>query len=126
MLIKKITSLHLKVFEKIDSYFLSLTEPYQSCLLFLRDFILGSSAHITEQRKFNTPFYYYKGKWLCFISYDPKSHLIYISFVKGFLIDHPALVSEGRKTHKVLYVDPAKDIDAKSLAEIVELARELY
>jgi hypothetical protein len=112
--------------EKIDNYFLSLPEPHQSCLLFLRSFLLGYSEQITEKRSFNTPFYHYKGKALCFISYDPKSRIIYISFTRGFLIDHPNLVSEGRKQHKVFYADPEKDIDVESLTEILDRARSLY
>lgn len=112
--------------EKIDHYFLSLQEPQQSCLLFLRSFLLGYSPHITEKRSFNTPFYSYKGKSLCFISYDPKSSVIYISFTRGFLIDHPALVSEGRKQQKILYVDPAKDVDVESLGGILKIACDLY
>ncbi|MBA3680645.1 MAG: DUF1801 domain-containing protein [Bacteroidetes bacterium] len=69
--------------EQIDNYFFSLPEPYQSCLLFLRDFILNYSDNITESRKFNTPFYYYNKKWLSYISYHPKTKVIYIAIVKA-------------------------------------------
>lgn len=112
--------------EQIDNYFYSLNEPQKSCLLFLRRFILDYSDKITESRKFNTPFYYYNKKWLAFISYDPKTNVIYIAFVKGNLMKHPKLVSEGRKQQKIFYVDPSKDVDIKSLKAILQEASKLY
>ena len=39
---------------------------------------------------------------------------------------HKKLESEGRNTIKVFYVDPAKDVDLKSLNEILKLAVKLY
>lgn len=123
---KIILSYLKKVQERIDNYFLSLPEPHRSCLLFLRDSILGYSHKITEKRSFNTPFYSYQGKSLGFISYDPKTGVIYFSFTRGFLLDHSALASDGRKKQKVLYIDPAQDIDIKNLKEILDLACKLY
>ncbi len=112
--------------EQIDNYFFFLNEPYKSCLLFLRRFILDHSENITESRKFNTPFYYYNKKWLGFISYEPKTGIIYIAFARGYLIEHPKLISEGRKKQKIIYIDPEKDVDVTTLAEILNLASKLY
>jgi hypothetical protein len=102
----------------VDHYFNLLDEPHRSCLLFLRRFILDFSANIEERRKNNTPFYYYKGKWLCFISYHPIKKDIYISFVDGAKIDHKELLSEGRKKMKIWKVDPGSDINIKTLKTI--------
>ncbi len=110
----------------IEDYFFTLPEPEQSCLLFLRRYILSYSKNISEARKFNTPFYYYKGKWLCFISYNHKDASIYISFVKGHLMNHPKLVSEGRKQMKIIHINAHKDIDTKSLGAILKQAVKLY
>ncbi len=112
--------------EPIDIFFEKLDEPYRSCLLFLRQFILDYSSDITESRKFNTPFYYFKKKWLGFISYDPKTKIIYIAFANGYLMKHPKLLSEGRKKQKIFYIDPAKDVDVKSLKAILKEACQLY
>ncbi len=112
--------------EQIDNYFYSLDEPCKSCLLFLRRFILDHSSRITESRKFNTPFYYFNKKWLAFISYDPKTKIIYVAFVNGYLIDHPKLLTEGRKKQKIMYIDPEKDINVKALKEILNLACKTY
>lgn len=106
----------------VDHYFNSLEEPYKSCLLFLRKFILEFSKDISEKRSNNTPFYYYKKKSIGFISFDPKSKDIYFSFTNGYKLEHPNLLSEGRKKMKILRVDPFVDIDLESLREILAAA----
>lgn len=109
----------------IDHFFNSLEEPYRGCLLFLRRYLLDFSPGITEQRKFNTPFYYYHKKWLCFISYNPKTKEIYISFVNGHKLSHPALLSEGRKKMKILRINAGGDLDIESLQAILNEALTL-
>jgi hypothetical protein len=108
--------------QKANNPFANLPEPDRSCLLYLREFILDFSSDISESWKFNTPFYYYKGKWLCFISYDKKTSVIYVSMVNGYKITHPKLLSEGRKKMKIFYVDAEKDTDVKSLKAILRKA----
>jgi hypothetical protein len=108
--------------QKANNSFANLPEPDRSCLLYLRELILDFSSDISESWKFNTPFYYYKGKWLCFISYDKKTRVIYVSMVNGYKITHPKLLSEGRKKMKIFYVDAEKDTDVKSLKAILRKA----
>ena len=108
--------------ESIDHYFNLLNEPERGCLLYLRKSLLAFSDKITEQRKFNTPFYYYNNKWLCYISYHKKTKKVYIGFIHGYLMKHPKLLAEGRKQIKVFYIEPEKDIDIKSLKKIFEMA----
>jgi len=105
-----------------DNNFFSSPEPHRSSLIFLRDFILQYSDRITEKWSNNTPFYYYNKKSICFISYDPKTKIIYISFTNGYLLKHKKLLSEGRKKMKIFYVDPTVDIDVKSLKAILSSA----
>ena len=81
---------------------------------------------LQHQRKFNTPFYYYKGKWFAFISYDPKKRDIYISFVKGGQVLHPQLLSEGRKKMKIYKIFPEKDINTKELIAICKALKKVY
>lgn len=108
----------------IDNFFCTLPEPYQSTLFFLKTNLIAQG--LTEERKWNTPFYYYKNKWFAFISYNPKNHEIYISFVKGFKVKHPKLLSEGRKQQKIYRINPHEDINAKELIEIIELLKNQH
>ncbi len=82
---------------------------------------------LQEYWKFNTPFYYYKGKWFGYLSYSEKRHHeIYIGFIKGYKVKHKKLLSEGRKQIKVYRIDATKNINLKELIEIVELLKAQY
>ena len=112
--------------QSLDNFFLKIPEPQQSALLFLRQFFL-EGMKLQEAWKFNTPFYYYEGKWFCYISYSAKRrHEIYIGFVKGYLIDHPDIVSENRKQIKIYRINPEKDIDIKALKKITNSLKNFY
>ncbi len=112
--------------EIIDQFFLKIPEPQQSALLFLRKYLIEEIG-LEEHWKFNTPFYYFKKKWFCYISYSAKrKHEIYIGFVRGNQIEFPNLVSEGRKQIKVLRINPNKDIDIDALKQISKLLKKLY
>jgi hypothetical protein len=110
--------------EKANNFFATLHEPVGSCLLFLRHFLLEHRPGISEAWKFNTPFYYYKKRWLAFISYNLKNDEIYISFVNGYKLAHKDLVSEGRKKMKIFYINANKDIDVNALGNILDQALE--
>ena len=110
--------------QSLDNFFLKIPEPQQSTLLFLRQFFM-EEMQLQESWKFNTPFYYHKGKWFCYLSYSAKrKHEIYIGFVRGYLIEYPQLVSEGRK--QVYRINPEKDIDIKALKKITMLLKKCY
>lgn len=107
------------------NYFSTLPEPYCSALTFIREFLIDE-AGLTEKWKSHTPFFYFKGKWFAFLSYDPKSNDIYISFVKGSAINHPGLISNGRKQHRIYPVNPAADINKQELLQIINALKNLY
>lgn len=109
-----------------DNFFLTIQEPYQSTLLYLRHFFIEEMG-LQEHWKFNTPFYNYKEKWFCYLSYSEKRHHeIYIGFVKGYKVTHKRLLSEGRKQIKVYRIDATKDIDVKELTKITKLLKAQY
>ena len=109
-----------------DNFFLTIPEPQQSTLLFLRQFFT-EEINLQEHIKFNAPFYNYNGKWFCYLSYSSKrKHEIYIGFVKGYQIEFPNLVSEGRKQVKLYRINPEKNIDVKALKKITTLLKKLY
>jgi hypothetical protein len=110
----------------IDQFFLKVPEPQQSTLLYIRQFLINEIG-LEEHWKFNTPFYYYKSKWFCYISYSAKrKHEIYIGFVRGHQIEFPNLVSEGRKQIKILRINPKEDIDINALKQITIHLKKLY
>lgn len=112
--------------QSLDHFLIKIPEPQQSCLLFLRQYFIEEMS-LEENWKFNTPFYYYKGKWFCYLSYSAKrKHEIYIGFVRGYLINLPNLVSEGRKQIKVFRINPEKDIDVKVLKKIIITLKKTY
>lgn len=107
---------------KLDNFFLSLPEAEQSVLIYLRKHILNFNANYTEHYKFNTPFYYYKGKWNCYLYYNKKLKQTYIGFMHGYLMNHKKLMTEGRTQIKVYYIDCKKDIDIKTITTLLELS----
>jgi hypothetical protein len=108
----------------LNNYYISLLEPEQSSLLFLRTYLLEFSPHITEHWKYSTPFFYHKTKAFYYFSINKKKQ-VYIGFVNGNKIKHPKLLSEERKQIKVFYIYADKDIDIKSLNAILKLAIEV-
>lgn len=112
--------------KNLTNYFLTLEEPYQSTLLFLRQFFI-TEIGLKESWKFNTPFYYYNEKWFCYLSYNKKkNHEIYIGFVKGFEVKHSKLLAEGRKQIKVYRINAENDINIEELEKISKLLKDQY
>ena len=108
-----------------DDYFLAQPEPYRSAIIFLRNFFINEIG-LEEKIKFNTPFYYYKGKWFAFLSYDSKRNELYVSFVKGNKVKYNGLVAEGRKEQKIYRIDAGKDISRQALVDICMLLKQFY
>jgi hypothetical protein len=61
---------------QLESYYLNKPEPYQSCLLALRDIILQANPEICHERKFQIPFFTYKGKKLGYLWLNGKKLLV--------------------------------------------------
>ncbi len=99
-------------------------EPTRGCLLALKDIILRLDAHITQQRKFQIPFFYYKDKKLCFLWVDRKKPII------GFVEDKNIYPKQAGVTRKnkmeLLYLDPSKDIPLKTVERHLKALIKLY
>ncbi len=108
----------------LENFFLKQPEPQQSCMLFLRKWLMEQG--LEEQFKYMTAMYYFKTKPFCYLSYSSKTNKLYIGFIKGHLMKHAKLMQEGRKQIKVLYLNPEKDLPIKTLTEIVKMAKKLY
>ena len=107
---------------EVENFFLTAQEPTQSCLLYLRKYILSRHEEVKEHWKYGLPFYYYKGKMWCYLWQHKKYKLPYIGFVDGDKLNHKDLIQEKRARMKILLVDPEKDIPVKKLNNIFNQA----
>lgn len=109
-----------------DNYYLKQDEPNKSCLLALKDIILGLDSEITPEWKYGLPFFYYKKKMFCYFWKDKKTQEPYIGICRGNEIDHPLLEAGNRKKMKILRINPHTDIDIKTVKEILYSALNSY
>jgi hypothetical protein len=107
---------------EIDLYFTQKEEPTRSCLLFLRDHVLGFDQDMTEAWKYRMPFYCYNGRMVCYLWVHKKHKLPYIGFVDGHAVDDPDLLVEKRARMKILLVDPARDVPALKIRKLLRAA----
>ena len=112
--------------KETDNYFSRKEEPVRSCLLFLREYILGYDKGITEAWRYRMPFYCYKGKRFCYLWVDKKKQIPYIGIVDGMLIDHPDVIQENRSRMKIMLIDPQKDIPVKAIKSVLDASLRLH
>lgn len=110
----------------LENFYLQQEEPFRGCLIALRDLILEQDQQITAEWKYKLPFFYYRGKMLCYLWLHKKYHQPYIGIVNGNRIDHPDLIIEKRARMKILLVDPEKDLPVKKIAQILALALAVH
>ena len=109
----------------LEQFYLDLAEPNRSCFLALRDLILSADEDVVAMWKYRSPFFYYKGKRICYLWKDPKTKEPYIGIIDGHLIHHPCLEKGDRKQIKILRIDPNEDIDFETIGEIIREAIKL-
>lgn len=107
---------------KLDNFYLDKKEPIRACLLALRDLIADFDPQISKEWKFNFPFFYYKGKMLCYLRIDKQTQLPYIGFVDGYLIKDDELIQGDRAKMKILLIDPNADLPIKKIKSILSQA----
>lgn len=104
----------------IQEYFFRINEPERSTLLFLRKKILESDTeNIPETLSFGLPFFKFKKKMLCYLYYSKKHQKHYISFYHGDRLNHPMLLSEGRKKFKILLIDMDEDLPVELILSLI-------
>ena len=104
----------------IQEYFYRIDEPARSSLLFIREKILNSDELITETFSFGLPFLKYKKKMLCYFYFSKKHQQYYVSFYHGDRLNHPLLLSEGRKKFKILLIDMEEDLPVELILELID------
>ena len=111
--------------KELNLFYLQQEEHLKNCFLSLRDYILNYNKDVTEAWKFRMPFFCYKGQSFCYFRVNKKDGMLYIGFMEGKRMVHSALISEERARIKILKIDPAEDVPAKILGEILKEAIHL-
>jgi len=106
----------------LELFYMNRRHEEQEALLFLRRFILDASENLSEHFKFKTAFFYFNGKIFCYFGQEKKSRRLYIGFVMGKHLHHPALLKGTRKQIKILPLEINKDIDLILLTEVLNEA----
>ena len=110
----------------LEQAYLKQEEPNRSCLLAIREIILAEDEFLTESLKYGMPFFSYKGKMFCYFWFDKKTKHPYIGFSEGRFMQHPKLISDGRKRIKIYPIDPNADIPIEEFRELLQLAIQVY
>ena len=110
--------------QELENYYLRQPEPIQGCLLALRKIILSVDDRITQERKYQIPFFYYRGKKLCYLWVNRKKLLL------GFIVDktiYPVVAGIKRKDDfETIQIDPNADIPVKIIQENLLQRIKLY
>lgn len=109
----------------LEQFYLDLEEPNRGCFIALRDLILSVDEEVVAMWKYRAPFFYFKGKRICYLWMDKKTKEPYIGIIDGHLINHPSLEKGDRKQIKIMRVDPNEDIDVEAIEEILKEAIEV-
>jgi len=91
----------------IEEYYLKHHEPYSSCLLALKHIIMSVDEDILHERKFQLPFFSYKGQKLAFLWMNRKKLIL------GFITDKRILLSNEKKVKdqlEMIEINPNEDL----------------
>lgn len=93
----------------LEEYYLSKPEPYQSCLLALRDVILHANPDIRQVRKYQIPFFTYKDKKLAYLWLNGKKLML------GFCEDKKLQIKinpedKPKDKYESIRIDPNADL----------------
>jgi hypothetical protein len=93
---------------KLEAYYLSKPEPYQGCLLALYQLITGFNAEIVHERKFQIPFFSYKGKKLGYLWLNRKKLMLGFCLDKSLQEFPPGVKPKDR--YESFQIDPQEDL----------------
>lgn len=103
---------------KLEAYYLSKPEPYQGCLLALCQLMLREHPAIVHERKFQIPFFSYKGYKLGYLWLNQRKLMV------GFCIDKKLLSwPEGAKPkdqYTSFRIDPLADLPVAAIRKQVQ------
>jgi hypothetical protein len=110
----------------LDNFYMQQEEPLKSVFLALKEIIMKQDMHITNEWKYNTPFFYYKGKMFCYMWFHKKYKQPYIGIIEGKHFDEPFLLAENRSRIKIMLLDANEDLPLETIESIIHKAIGLY
>jgi hypothetical protein len=110
----------------LDNFYMQQEEPLKSVFLALKEIILKQDKHITNEWKYHTPFFYYKGKMFCYMWFHKKYKQPYIGIIEGKHFDEAFLLAENRSRIKVMLLDANEDLPLETIEAIIQKAIGLY
>jgi len=104
--------------EKATAYIASLPSPQKEICQSLREVILGSFPHMTEEFKWNYPAYYYHGKRICLTS-GFKAHVTLELFYGAHLRDTQKRIVGAGKNTRHIKLRSLQEIDRDYLVDLL-------
>lgn len=112
--------------DTLSNYYLNQEEPQKSCLLALRNIIMGIDKGVSETVKYGMPCFCYKKKMFCYLWTDKKTNEPYILMVEGKYLNHTELEQGTRSRMKILRINPNEDLPIETIISILNDALDLY
>ncbi|MFD2146456.1 DUF1801 domain-containing protein [Mucilaginibacter antarcticus] len=112
--------------KELDHFYLQQPEPVQGCYLALRDIILAQDTLITAEWKYKLPFFYYKGKPLCYLWTDKKTNHPYLAMMEGKHIYHRDLHCGDRVRIKSISFNPDQNLPLEIIVGILQQGLEVF
>ena len=100
---------------QLESYYLSKPEPYQGCLLALRHLIVSAHPAIVHERKFQIPFFTYKGKKLGYLWLNRKKLMLGFCLDKSLQEEAPEVKLKDK--YESFQIDPDADLPVDLIME---------
>ncbi|MDR3704858.1 MAG: hypothetical protein P4L28_02995 [Paludibacteraceae bacterium] len=108
----------------LDNYYLRQKEPYQSCLLALKDIIMSVNTEIFSTKKYQIPFFYYKDMKLAFVWLHEKK--VIVAFIKDKKTLPITSDIKQRDQIETLQVDPNTNIPIEIITKKLRMQLETY
>lgn len=109
---------------ELENYYLKQTEPVQSCLLALKSIIMGINPQITHERKYQIPFFYYKGKKLSYLWVTRKK--LQVGFIEDKCLQEPIAGIRLKDRYQSIIVNPTEDIPFEIIVGNLNRLIQLY
>ena len=111
---------------ELEQFYENQPPELREVYLALRQIILKQDENITAEWKYKLPFFYYKGKMLCYLWYHKSFKMPYISIMDANLLRDERLLMEDRKRAGILLINPNEELQIDLIEEILQNTLDLF